>query len=132
MASAPRKIFRLPSMWATTKPTRTIPVTAITTFLPIMVPHNVATGLLGHTVPERRPRAGGACSAVMPASVERVIDWLILSSASVRVRRCQAPRLLVVRLGRAGSDMCANRDRAAAPVGSEKQPNVIQGHPDAT
>ena len=34
-------------MCAMTNPTRTTPVTAITTFLPTMVPHNATTGLAG-------------------------------------------------------------------------------------
>ena len=46
MASSPRKILRLPSMCAMTNPTRTTPVTAITTFLPTMVPQSTTTGLL--------------------------------------------------------------------------------------
>src|SRR5436309_154139 len=50
MAWAPRKILRFPSMCAMTKPTSTMPVTAITTFLPTIVPHNAASGLLGQTL----------------------------------------------------------------------------------
>ena len=49
MASAPRKILRLPSMCAMTNPTRTTPVTAITTFLPTMVPHKATAGLVDQT-----------------------------------------------------------------------------------
>src|SRR5262245_45011242 len=37
-------------MCAMTKPTSTMPVTAITTFLPTIVPHNRASGLLGQTL----------------------------------------------------------------------------------
>src|SRR5437879_5626713 len=50
MAWAPRKILRFPSMCAMTKPTSTMPVTAITTFLPTIVPHNTASGLPGQTL----------------------------------------------------------------------------------
>jgi hypothetical protein len=50
MACAPRKIFKLPSMCAMTKPTSTMPVTAITTFLPTMVLHSATIGLLGQTL----------------------------------------------------------------------------------
>ena len=38
-------------MWAMTNPTRTTPVTAITTFLPTVVPHKATTGLVGQTRP---------------------------------------------------------------------------------
>ena len=34
-------------MWAMTNPTSTTPVTAITTFLPTVVPHSATTGLVG-------------------------------------------------------------------------------------
>src|SRR5258708_11428021 len=49
MVGAPRNIVRLPSMCAMTNPTRMRPVTAITTFLPTMVPHSEMAGLADHT-----------------------------------------------------------------------------------
>src|SRR5579871_6226215 len=69
MASAPRKTLRLPSMCATTKPTSARPVTAITTFLPTMVPQSTAAGLLGHTLREARACAGrGGTEGLSPIS----------------------------------------------------------------
>src|SRR5258705_12967703 len=113
-------------MWATTKPTSTKPVTAITTFLPTMVLHNVAAGLLGHTVGERRPGVGGAWSAAVPASIGAVMDWPFICLCENSALSGAA--IPAIRLRWAGSDMRANRDRAAL-LGSEKQANVIQGHP---
>src|SRR5258706_15253052 len=64
MVGAPRNIFKFPSMCATTKPTRTIPVTAITTFLPTIVPHSTTNGWLDQT-----PRGAAATLVVMELDV---------------------------------------------------------------
>src|SRR5437667_6832907 len=74
MASAPRKIFKLPSMCATTKPTSTMPVTAITTFLPTMVLHNATAGLLGHTLRDFLAGSDLDRSATVPSS-----NWVLMS-----------------------------------------------------
>src|SRR2546422_1960868 len=68
MASAPRKTFKLPSMCAITKPTSTMPATAITTFLPTMVLHNVTAGLLGHTLRDLLIGSDRCRSATVPSS----------------------------------------------------------------
>src|SRR6266404_9551767 len=73
MASAPRKIFKLPSMCATTKPTSTMPVTAITTFLPTMVLHNATAGLLGHTLRDFLAGSDLCRSAAAPLS-----NWVVM------------------------------------------------------
>src|SRR5258708_4216041 len=85
MASAPRKILRLPSMWAMTKPTSTRPVTAITTFLPTTVPHSTAAGLLDHL---RRGFLAGAepgRSAALPSSNCIAIGFLLCVSRTERM-----------------------------------------------
>src|SRR5258707_4341923 len=64
IVGAPRKVLRLPSMCATTKPTRTIPVTAITTFLPTIVPHSNTNGL-----PDQTPRGAAANLVVLEVDV---------------------------------------------------------------
>src|SRR5258706_10460848 len=68
MASAPRKIFKLPTICAMTKPTSTMPVTAITTFLPTMVFHNATAGLLGHTLRDFLTGSDLRRSATVPSS----------------------------------------------------------------
>src|SRR6266571_1300101 len=85
MASAPRKIFKLPSICATTKPTSTMPVTAITTFLPTMVLHNATAGLLGHTLRDVLTGSDLRRSATGPSSNRVVMCCLQpLSSSSSR------------------------------------------------
>src|SRR5258707_13031763 len=64
MVGAPRNIFKFPSMCATTKPTRTIPVTAITTFLPTIVLHSNTNGL-----PDQTPRGAAANLVVLEVDV---------------------------------------------------------------
>src|SRR5690349_19318092 len=71
MVAGPRKILRLPSMCAMTKPTSTMPVTAITTFLPTMVPHTAETGLAGHT-----PR-GARTATVLSNKWDAIFDLLL-------------------------------------------------------
>src|SRR6185503_17788392 len=95
-------------------PTSTMPVTAITTFLPTIVSHSTVAGLLGHTVRERRSGAGGAWSTAVPASIGGVMDWLILSSVSVRIRRCQAPRSHPFVCAGQERDACQSRQRGGA------------------
>src|SRR5262249_22508274 len=68
MASAPRKILRLPSMWAMTKPTSTRPVTAITTFLPTTVLQSTTAGLLDQTRRALRTDAGFGRPVALPLS----------------------------------------------------------------
>src|SRR6185369_11185063 len=80
MASAPRKILRLPTMWAMTKPTSTRPVTAITTFLPTIVPHSTTNGWLDQT-----PR-GAAAAAKFVVLELGVIMVLAISSDPFLVR----------------------------------------------
>jgi hypothetical protein len=76
MACAPRKIFKLPSMCAMPKPTSTMPVTAITTFLPTMVSHNAMAGLLGHTRRDLPTGSDLGRPAAVPSSV-----WDAMSSS---------------------------------------------------
>src|SRR4051794_29387557 len=77
MASAPRKIFRLPIMWAMTKPTSAMPVTAITTFLPTTVPHSTTAGLLDHTRRDFLTGAGFARFAALPLCSWVAIGFLL-------------------------------------------------------
>src|SRR5258705_13544231 len=94
MASAPRKIFKLPSMCAMTKPTRTMPVTAITTFLPTMVLDNVAAGLLGHTWRDLVTGSDLGRSATVPSS-----NWVVICCLQLLWSSLCGESLLVVRLG---------------------------------
>src|SRR6476619_678279 len=73
MVGAPRNIFKFPSMCATTKPTKTRPVTAITTFLPTIVRHSTTNGWLDQT-----PR--GVAAAAKFAVLE--LDALMLLAKS--------------------------------------------------
>src|SRR5258708_32037464 len=87
MVSAPRKILRLPSMWAMTKPTSTRPVTAITTFLPTMVPHSTTAGLLDHTRRGFLTDADLGRSAALPSSIWVAICYLLPVSLAAFIGR---------------------------------------------
>src|SRR6185436_5141730 len=75
MVGAPKNIFKFPSMCATTKPTKTRPVTAITTFLPTIVPHSTANGWLDQT-----PRGAAANLVVLELDV-----LMLLAISSIRL-----------------------------------------------
>src|SRR5271163_4332549 len=92
MASAPRKILRLPNMWAMTKPTSTRPVTAITTFLPTMVPHSTTAGLLDQTRRALLTGADRGRSAAVPSSNRVAIDFL-LALGAVTDHHSQGPSI---------------------------------------